>query len=100
MPQELALDPRGMTTILASIIALFAACGVASPTETSPEEIQPPKQIEEDQHFCCFSVSTTPAGKPTGEGCVTMGAGNIDSCAKVIYCGGDWIKDDGKVTCL
>jgi hypothetical protein len=84
------------------LLIFIAACGVlagaAAPAE-QPEKKPPDKDVG-DQHFCCFSVGVTAAGKPTGDGCVTIGAGNIDTCDKVLFCNGNWIKEDGKVTCL
>lgn len=88
-----------MTAVIAFIFALLAACGVPSGAPEQPDK-KPPEEIQEGQHYCCFSVGVTQAGKGTGDGCVTAGAGNIDSCDKVLYCNGDWLKDDGKVTCL
>jgi hypothetical protein len=88
-----------MITVIASLIALFAAtCGVNS--TDPPDEKQPPDQTQEDQAFCCFSVGVTPSGNGTGSGCVTIGSGNIDSCDKVLSCGPSWIKDGSTVTCL
>jgi hypothetical protein len=82
-----------------ALLALAAACGTVSDPD-GPDEVKPADQAEEDQHFCCVSVGVTQSGKPTGDGCVTIGAGNVDICSEVIYCSGDWLKSAGKVTCL
>lgn len=83
------------------LLALLAACGVPSNTATieSPPSEQPDKPPDDDQmdqHFCCQSVDPKTM---SGEGCQTMGAGQIDLCANVLYCEGNWAKVDGKVTC-
>jgi hypothetical protein len=61
-----------------------------------PDKLQPEEDIQEDQHFCCHSVD--PKSK-TGDGCVTIGANQIDTCGEVLYCPGFWAKHDGKVSC-
>lgn len=85
----------GIATILLTIIA---ACGVHSDAATDATDGQPdkkpPVEIEEGQHFCCTNVD-----KLTGEGCVAINAENINTCDKVLYCNGNWMKVDGKVTC-
>lgn len=79
------------------LFALLATCGVPSTPVTAPDEKQPPEEdAQEDQHFCCQSVDLKTM---TGEGCQTMGAGQIDLCANVLYCSGNWAKADGKVAC-
>jgi hypothetical protein len=71
----------------------------ASDRATAPDEPtdkQPPEDPQMDQHFCCQSVDPKTM---SGEGCQTMGATQIDLCANVLYCEGNWAKQDGKVTC-
>lgn len=83
------------------LLTIIAACGVASGAATpaeQPDKKPPLADIEEGQHFCCFSV--TASGKGTGEGCTGIDKVNINSCDKVLYCEGGWVKEDGKVTCL
>lgn len=82
------------------IIALLASCGAGSPAPDAPNDKQPPTSDLEDQAFCCLDVGVNSSGQGTGEGCVTIGPGNIDACDKVLICGGSLIKEDGKVTCL
>lgn len=74
-----------------SLIALLAACSINS----SPDIKQPPEPPKEGQHFCCTALD-----KATGKGCVEIGQEHITTCNKVLYCGGSWMKEDGKVTCL
>lgn len=86
------------TTLFALVLA---ACGV---TSTNPEERltssappadkQPPDDEQQGQHFCCQMVNNF-----TGEGCISINVENINSCANVLYCSGDWMKKDGVVTC-
>jgi hypothetical protein len=85
------------------LFAIIAVCGVLSGAAATPAEQpekKPPDANKKGQQFCCSSVGKTAAGKGTGEGCVTIGPGKIDSCDKVLSCGDEWLKDDGKVTCL
>ncbi|HVI00890.1 MAG TPA: hypothetical protein VM869_19370 [Enhygromyxa sp.] len=79
-----------MFTELLTIIALLA-----SPND---RPVEPPPSIVEDQHFCC---DTTDDGKGQGggEGCVTIPKSHVDSCSAVLYCKGNWRKQDGTVTC-
>lgn len=81
------------------LFAILAACGVESTPATAPDEPikQPPEEdAQEDQHFCCHSVDPKTW---TGEGCGAINKENINSCNKVLYCPGKWVKDDGKVIC-
>jgi hypothetical protein len=80
------------------LVTLIAACGFhpgapANSNPDHPDEIQ--QKPENDQHFCCSSVKD---GK--GDGCVAIGAEQINSCQHVLYCAGSWEKIDGDVTCL
>lgn len=81
---------------------ILAACGVSStPTTAEPPAEQPdklpPSEVKPtDQHFCCQKVDHKTM---SGEGCQTMGAGQIDLCANVLYCEGNWAKEEGKVWC-
>lgn len=78
------------------LFTIIAACGVLSGAAVPNEqpEKRPPDEIQEGQHFCCTDVD-----KFTGEGCVAISNENINSCDRVLYCSGNWIKKDGKVTC-
>lgn len=82
------------------LLALLAACGVNSSTATAePPSEQPdrapPDEGEKDYIFCCQDVDTA---KETGEGCITIGEKQIDSCSTVLACE-TFTKKDGKVTC-
>jgi hypothetical protein len=83
------------------LLAVLAACGVhpnteASRSPTSEPDKEPPDEIEEKGYiFCCHDVD--PA-KQTGEGCVTIGEKQIDSCGTVLTCD-NFTKEDGTVTC-
>jgi hypothetical protein len=82
------------------LLALLAACGVHSGSESAPDEqpLAPPDvdDAQEDQHFCCKSVNVK---NWTGEDCVTIPKESIDFCNAVLYCPGKWGKSDGIVTC-
>jgi hypothetical protein len=81
---------------------ILTACGVSStpatrdPPPTEQPDAPPEGEKPMDQHFCCQSVDHKTM---SGEGCQTMGAGQIDLCANVLYCEGNWAKEDGKVWC-
>jgi hypothetical protein len=83
---------------------ILAACGVSSaPVTTEPDdpdepgEFQPTGPHEKDgTYFCCLDVD---AKTKTGEGCVTIGEKEVDRCATVLACQ-EFVKKDGKVTCL
>lgn len=85
------------------LLALLAACGVNSSGSggvISPSEkpLAPPDDSQEDgQHFCCTEVDEKNA---KGDGCLPIGKEHITSCSNVLYCGGSWVKKDGKVTCI
>ncbi|KIG15996.1 hypothetical protein DB30_05050 [Enhygromyxa salina] len=83
------------------LLALLAACGVnssgapAGPPHEQPEK-KPPDDIEKDYIFCCQSVDTQ---TKSGDGCVTIGENQIDSCSTVLACADGFTKQDGTVTC-
>jgi hypothetical protein len=85
------------------LLAVLAACGVPSTLATAdpaeqPDEIEPPPEPpQKDQHFCCQNVD--PKTK-SGEGCLTIGKGQIDQCPELLYCAGSYAKHDGKTYCL
>lgn len=84
----------------AILFALLATCGIRSDAGSDPDDLErePPDDPQEDQHFCCADATTS---KPlTGEGCVPIGKEHIATCNTVLYCGGDWVMKDGKVTCV
>jgi hypothetical protein len=101
-----ALDgPEGRLRIArmpkAILLALLAACGVHSGSESAPDEqpLAPPDtgdDVQEDQHFCCKQVNQE---KLSGEDCVTIPKESIDFCAEVLFCSGDWSKSGGVVKC-
>lgn len=79
---------------------LLAACGVNSSTEASASPAEQPDgqpPVDEGQYFCCDSVDLK---TKSGEGCVTLAAGQIDLCPDVLYCSGDWGKTNNKTQCL
>jgi hypothetical protein len=84
------------------LLALLAACGAPSNTATieSPPveepDKQPPDDDQMDQHFCCQAVDQK---NLSGDGCQTIAPTQIDVCNKVLYCEGNWSKDDGHVKC-
>lgn len=85
-----------MPTTKAILLTIIAACGVG--TEAPDERERPPDVPQENQHFCCADAT---ASKPlTGEGCVPIGKEHIATCNTVLYCSGDWLMKDGKVTCV
>lgn len=84
------------------LAVILAACGVNSTEATEPPTEQPDGQppappVEEGQYFCCDSVDLK---TKSGEGCVTLAAGQIDLCPDVLYCSGDWGKTNNKTQCL
>jgi hypothetical protein len=85
------------------LLALLAACGVPSNTATiepppeQPPDVKPPDDPGlEDQHFCCQSVDFKTF---SGDGCQLITELQVALCNKVLYCEGNWVKDDGKVAC-
>jgi hypothetical protein len=82
------------------LVAFLAACGVSSnssatePPDEQPEK-KPPYDTQEGYIFCCHDVD--PKTK-SGEGCVTIGEKQIDSCSTVLTCD-SFTKKDGTVTC-
>ncbi|WP_052557445.1 hypothetical protein [Enhygromyxa salina] len=89
-----------MSSSAAVTLAILAGCAQPSPqpsppTPTTPDHRRHP-ETRHDQHFCCQSVSAKPW---SGEGCVTIAVEHINTCAKVLYCPGKWINDEGDVTC-
>jgi hypothetical protein len=80
------------------LLALLAACGVNSSTTTTepPTKAPPSEPSQEDQHFCCHDVDQKSL---SGDGCVTIGKEQINSCNNVLYCSGNWSKKDGHVVC-
>jgi hypothetical protein len=84
------------------ILAALAACGVPSnpattePPPTEQPDKQPPEEKQKDQHFCCQSVDPKTM---SGEGCFTIGKGQVDQCPELLYCAGSYAKHDGKVYC-
>jgi hypothetical protein len=99
-------------TILIAVLA--AACGTPSSPATpadeplggdilssasAPEDKELPDETppEEGQHFCCQSVNLD---KRSGEGCLSIGPGQIDTCSELLYCAGDYGKSGGTTKCL
>jgi hypothetical protein len=87
------------------LVAIFAACAAPNrpanpeqPESTDPPELTPPPEPpQEGQAFCCLSVNKKTR---SGDGCGAISSENINSCDKVLHCAGDYIKEDGTVTCL
>lgn len=88
-----------------SLLALIiAACGVTStpataePPAEEPDKLPPGEVEPADQHFCCQSVDLKTL---TGEGCTAISSSLelINTCTNVLYCEGNWGKQDGKVVC-
>jgi hypothetical protein len=67
-------------------------------TASNPDEPDKPHDEPKvkDQHFCCQSVDSKTF---TGEGCSLITEQQVALCNKILYCEGNWVKDDGKVTC-
>jgi hypothetical protein len=90
-------------TLLVAILATCAApSGAAAnpnrPESTDPPEFRPPPEPpQEGQAFCCLSVDKK---TKSGDGCGAISNENINSCDKILHCAGDYIKEDGTVTCL
>jgi hypothetical protein len=80
------------------LFALLAACGIQPTPATAPDEPdqQPPDETQEDQHFCCQSVDHKTF---SGDGCSLITELQVALCNKVLYCEGNWVKDDSKVWC-
>jgi hypothetical protein len=83
----------------ALLFTLIAACGVPSGAAADPPEPdelprEQPEEPPERDDFCCVEVD-----KAYGEGCQTISEKQIDSCANVLHCSGDWYKKDGNVYC-
>jgi hypothetical protein len=79
------------------ILAVITACGVLSGAAPPAEpDRKPPDEIQEGQHFCCETLR----GNGSGNGCVTIDKSHAGQCDKLLYCGGTYEKDGGKVTCI
>ncbi|KIG12572.1 hypothetical protein DB30_01235 [Enhygromyxa salina] len=78
-----------------TILAILAACGINNPDGPDDKELPPPPP-DPSHYFCCHTVD---ADKLTGEGCVTIGANQVDSCASVLHCANTFTKMDGEVKC-
>ena len=84
------------------LFAVLAACGVPStpsitePPAELPDQLPPGDTKPLVQHFCCQSVDHKTW---SGDGCVTIGANQIDACTNVLYCPDKWTKEEGKVFC-
>jgi hypothetical protein len=84
------------------LLALLAACGVPSSADVSesptaqPDGLPPAPPEEDGQHFCCESLG----GNGSGNGCVMIGKEHVALCDKILYCGGTYEKDGGKVKCI
>jgi hypothetical protein len=62
-----------------------------------PTDKQPPQEDHPmDQHFCCQSVDHKTF---SGNGCQLITELQVALCNKVLYCEGNWVKDDDKVFC-
>jgi hypothetical protein len=83
---------------------ILTTCGVSStpaaadPPAEQPDEYEPtePAVKPMDQHFCWQSVDPKTM---SGEGCLTIGKGQVDQCPELLYCAGSYAKHDGKVYC-
>lgn len=84
------------------LFAVVAACGVpsipatADPPAEQPDKLPPEEPEVKDQHFCCQTVDQK---NLTGDGCNTIAPTQIDACANVLYCEGNWSKKEGHVVC-
>jgi hypothetical protein len=83
------------------LVAVLAACGLSSYTETTEPPSEPPIEVptppeEAGQHFCCESLN----GNGSGNGCVMIGKEHAALCDKILYCGSSYEKDGGKVKCI
>ena len=85
-----------------SLLALIlAACGVSSTPATAeqPDEYEPTEpsvKPNDGTYFCCHDVD---AKTKSGDGCLTIGEKEVDRCDTVLACQ-EFVKKDGKVTCL
>jgi hypothetical protein len=82
-------------------VAVLAACGISSNTETTEPPNEPPIEVptppeEAGQHFCCESLN----GNGSGNDCVMIGKEHAALCDKILYCGSSYEKDGGKVKCI
>jgi hypothetical protein len=85
------------TTIVSILLTILTACvGAGAAVPTDQPDKKPPKEVGEDQHFCCSKVDLADL---TGEDCVAVGVESINTCAAVLYCEGSWGKEDAKVAC-
>jgi hypothetical protein len=88
------------TKIIAFMVAVVSG-GALGPDSKPPEEQpdkKPPGTIpRENVYFCCHDVDHA---TKSGDGCITIGEKQIDSCASVLTCADGFTKEDGTVTCL
>jgi hypothetical protein len=96
-----------MLTAKPFILALIAACGVTAgaasnpaTTEPPPEQpdVKPPENVQKDQHFCCQSVDLK---SMSGDGCTAISDSLelINACGYLLYCEGNYGKENGHVQC-
>jgi hypothetical protein len=86
-----------MSTIITTIIVMFTACAELAPKPPNGQpDKKPPNEVQEDQHFCCERLGGD--GK-SGEGCISIDITHVGGCNRVLYCGGSYENDNGKVTC-
>jgi hypothetical protein len=92
-----ACEPEQAPTMFTKPLLLSIATALGITSGAAPDSKDRPAKppgCESGQHFCCTSID-----KLTGEGCVTISRENINTCDKVLYCDGTWMKSDGKVVC-
>jgi hypothetical protein len=80
------------------LFTILTACGGPTGTPSNPDDLEreAPDEIERDYIFCCHDVDTA---SKSGDGCVTIGDKQIDSCSTVLACADGFTKKDGTVTC-
>jgi hypothetical protein len=91
-----------MYTTTTFALTLAAACGLYSGAITEPPEGPPDREPpgltpRENVYFCCHDVDHE---TKSGDGCITIGEKQVDSCASVLCCADGFTKKDGVVTCM
>lgn len=81
------------------LLAILAACGRGDPPVSPGEKPDDHNElkVKDNVYFCCVDVDLK---AKTGEGCVTIGEKQVDSCDKALICANGAGKDGTTVVCF